>query len=256
MLYSFLGQSGILLQLAGLQIIIDPYLFDSVFEKYGPKFKRQFILPLESINFSKIDYVFITHAHLDHADPASIDKLVRSNPNIHIICPESVYSVLKKNKNIRKQLNVLESNILKLNDTLKVNIIPAAHLELSFTKNGIPENVGYLFQSFNKIIYHSGDTIPHSEIISAISSIGCPDLAFLPCNERNYYREKLGIVGNMSIREMFQFAMDIGAKRICPIHWDMFALNSAFPEEIRLLHKLLNHQINLTIPEHGCWYQI
>lgn len=254
--FNFIGQSGVLLQVKGKKILVDPYLSNSVSERYGNKFPRQFPPSYVTADFSNVDYIFITHAHLDHADSESLEKLILKNPNILIFCPESVWAILKDKNLISRHLNVLNKNYIKLNDDLEVNVIPAAHLELSFTKNGMPENVGYLFQTSHQIIYHSGDTIPHPEIISAIHSIGCPDIAFLPCNERNYYRDKMGIVGNMSIREMFQFAEDIKTRHVCAVHWDMFNLNSAFPEEISLLHRLLKSPVKLTIPQHGVSYSI
>jgi len=61
----------------------------------------------------------------------------------------------------------------------------------------------------------------------------------MPVNERNFYREKRGIVGNMSVREAFQMATDIGVKTLVPTHWDMFAPNSVYKEELNLLYELM-----------------
>jgi L-ascorbate metabolism protein UlaG (beta-lactamase superfamily) len=40
----------------------------------------------------------------------------------------------------------------------------------------------------------------------------------------------------MSVREAFHFAEKIGAKRLVPMHYDMFAPNGVFPEEIQMLY--------------------
>ena len=77
--------------------------------------------------------------------------------------------------------------------------------------------------------------------------MGSIDVAFIPVNERNFYREKRGIIGNMSVREAFQMAADIGVKTLVPTHWDMFAPNSVYKEELDLLYKLMRPPFEMRI---------
>ena len=54
---------------------------------------------LEVFNFnelSNLDYILITHAHLDHSDPTFIKKLLEKFPNVKIITNNSVKEVLVK----------------------------------------------------------------------------------------------------------------------------------------------------------------
>ena len=87
--------------------------------------------------------------------------------------------------------------------------------------------------------------VTDAEVISAVKAYGKIDMAFLPVNERNYYRERRGIVGNMSVREAFHFAEEIGASALVPTHWDMFAANCVFKEEIELLYKKISPEFEL-----------
>ena len=96
-------------------------------------------------------------------------------------------------------------------------------------------------------LYHAGDTSLCDEIIEAVTSAGHVDIAFLPVNERNYYKDKRGVIGNMSIREAFYLAEVIGAGTLVPTHWDMFEINRVFPEEIELLYKMLKPEFKLEI---------
>jgi L-ascorbate metabolism protein UlaG (beta-lactamase superfamily) len=59
----------------------------------------------------------------------------------------------------------------------------------------------------------------------------------LPVNEDNFFRRRRGIVGNMTIREAFGLAAEVGIQSVVPVHWDMFAVNSASPEEIKAVYK-------------------
>ena len=49
----------------------------------------------------------------------------------------------------------------------------------------------------------------------------------------------------MSVREAFQYAEEIGARTVIPIHWDMFEPNSVLPEEIELLYAKLQPDFRL-----------
>ena len=65
------------------------------------------------------------------------------------------------------------------------------------------------------------------------------DIAILPVNEHNYFRESMGIIGNMGIRDAFGLAELLKVKKLLPVHWDMFHPNAVYKEEIELLYHLL-----------------
>jgi L-ascorbate metabolism protein UlaG (beta-lactamase superfamily) len=70
-----------------------------------------------------------------------------------------------------------------------------------------------------------------------LKGAGPIDTALLPVNEDNYFRRRRGIVGNMTIREAFGLAAELGIRSVVPVHWDMFAVNSASPDEIKAVYK-------------------
>ena len=47
-------------------------------------------------------------------------------------------------------------------------------------------------------------------------------VALLPINGRDAERESRGIVGNMDAAEAAELALDLGASRLVPYHWDGF----------------------------------
>ena len=55
------------------------------------------------------------------------------------------------------------------------------------------------------------------------------DVALLPINGRDAERESRGIVGNMDAAEAVELALDLGATRLVPYHWDGFAGNTVPP---------------------------
>jgi L-ascorbate metabolism protein UlaG (beta-lactamase superfamily) len=133
---------------------------------------------------------------------------------------------------------------------LSIRAVPAAHTEIHRNEEGELRDIGYLIRVAGATIYHAGDTIPHPEIFEALRGDSI-EFALLPVNERNFYRDAQGIIGNMTLREAFQMAADLQVQTIIPTHWDMFAPNSVFPEEIELLYNLITPPFSLRILRPG-----
>jgi L-ascorbate 6-phosphate lactonase len=77
-------------------------------------------------------------------------------------------------------------------------------------------------------LYHAGDTIVTRELIDALDD-RCIDVALLPSNGRDYFREEQDITGNMNANEAIALARRIGARLVIPYHWDGFAGNTSSP---------------------------
>jgi L-ascorbate metabolism protein UlaG (beta-lactamase superfamily) len=243
-----LGQTGYLLEYASTRILIDPYLSDSVAEHFGEDLRRQVGAPFLPANAPMIDHLLLTHAHLDHTDPATIAPLLASQPHITVMGPYEVRELLSGIGISQVHQPPLEWRVL--GPGLEVRAVPAAHTEILRNPAGEFRDIGYLLRIGTKVLYHAGDTIPHEEIFSSLLKDRV-DIALLPVNERNYYRDAKGIIGNMTIREAFQMASELGTSKLIPTHWDMFAPNSVYPEEIELLHRLIAPPFELKILRTG-----
>lgn len=246
-----LGQAGLRLRLGSTSICIDPYLTDSVAERFGEEFRRVFPAPVRPEELRPVQWLMLTHAHADHTDLSTLLPMVSANPDIRIMAPYESREILIAAGFPRSHLIQPTSGWTTLSDGVQVRAVPAAHTALETNSHGEWRYVGYLIRWNGCLIYHSGDTIPHPALIESVTADGSPDWAFLPVNERNYFRDAKDIIGNMTIREAFQLADVIGARRVVPIHWDLFALNSAHPEEIALIHRLGRHRFELLFHHAG-----
>ncbi len=232
-----LGQTGYLFEHDGDRVAIDPYLTDAVADQFGSHMKRLYPAAVQAHGLSGISHVLLTHAHLDHTDPKSVRMIAAASPAVRFICPYEVDSILL-------ECGIPKAKIIRASEkettigTLRIRAIPAAHTILERNSAGELRFMGYLMEWPDCTIYHAGDTIPHSEIFLALAGVAI-DYAFLPVNERNYFRNEAGIVGNMSIREAFMMAERTGADVLVPTHWDLFGPNSTFPGEVKYLHKKL-----------------
>lgn len=197
----FLGQSGYILKSGNTEIIIDPYLSDSVNRVAG----RPRTLPIP-INPKDIicDAVICTHNHLDHLDP---DTVMEINENqFYITTNEGVAELKKLGRENAAALNVGDS--IKVGD-FQITAVFADHTVEAF---------GLIVKAENKTLYFSGDTL-YNEKLFQISEYA-PDITFICINGR---------LGNMNVDEALVTAKKIGAKINIPNHYDMFESNSENP---------------------------
>ena len=242
-----LGQSGLKLSFPGANIYIDPYLSDSVQILHAPDLVRQIPIPIQAVDVNDADWVFITHIHTDHCDPHTVPTIGRASPQAKFLCPAEVAHKLIEWGIHKDRITIALEDWVDIGANIKVRAIPSAHPEIERDYQGRLLCVGYLIEILNQCIYIAGDTSVKQEIIDTLVSMGPILVAFIPVNERNFFRERRGIIGNMSVREAFQFATEIGAKRVVPVHWDMFAANSVYLEEICLIYQRSNPEFELLI---------
>ncbi|MEM7708755.1 MAG: MBL fold metallo-hydrolase [Pseudomonadota bacterium] len=233
---TMLGQSGCKLQFPDVTIYLDPYLSDSVRELDSPDLERQVPIAMLPEEVDDADWVLITHEHIDHCDPHTLPKLAAASPGARFVGPRPVCDILSGWGIEDSRIFKAEEKWKPLTDDLQIVATPAAHPEVERDGDGNLTVVGYVLEFGGKKIYLAGDTSARQEIIDRLVELGPIHTAFLPVNEHNFFRGRRGIVGNMSVREAFQFAREIQSQQVVAVHWDMFAINSVEPDEIRLIH--------------------
>ena len=197
----FLGQSGYLLKSGNTEIIIDPYLSDSVNRVAG----RPRTLPI-SINPKDIrcDAVICTHNHIDHLDPVTVSE----------IPPEQYFITTNEGKSELKRLGKENADVLNVGDSISIGDF---NITAVFADHTV-EAFGLIVKAENKILYFSGDTL-FNEKLFRIADYK-PNLTFICINGR---------LGNMNVDEALITAKKIGAKINIPNHYDMFESNSENP---------------------------
>lgn len=242
---NLLGQSGCKLSFSGVECYVDPYLSNSVQELDGPDLGRLIPIPFPPESVTDADWVLITHEHMDHCDPYTLPKLAAASPQARFLAPQRVIDILHSWGIDAERVKRAEEDWADLSPELRVRAVPAAHPEITRDAEGHLIHVGYLLEYRGKRLYFAGDTFLRQEIIDTLIAEGPIHTAFLPVNEHNFFRGRQGIIGNLSIREAFQFAEEIGVKQVVPLHWDMFAANAVDPEEILFIHHKLKPEFRL-----------
>lgn len=236
------------MKLGETRVYIDPYLSDSVTNLDNEDLKRQVPIPIQPEEVTDADWILLTHEHIDHCDPHTLPKMAKASPNAKFIAPLVVLDRLREwgieshrmTPATTDQWQVIEKGVSLI-------AVPAAHPTIQYDSRGCLISVGYLLDVEGRRMYFAGDTSATQDVIDALKRFEHIHTAFLPVNERNFFRERQGIIGNMSVREAFGFAKEIGARQLVPVHWDMFAANETLPEEIRAVYRRLRPSFDLLL---------
>lgn len=245
----WLGQSGFLLQWNGSCLLFDPYLSDSLTNKYAQTTKphiRMGELVITPHLLDMIDVVTSSHNHTDHLDGETLIPLLKANPKITFLIPEANREfVAERVKCLRNfPLGITDGESLTAKN-FEFHGIPAAHNNIDRDQSGRCLFMGYVVRFGSFSVYHSGDTLWFEGLEKLLKPFGV-DVALLPINGNDPSR---GVAGNLNVREAAELGKQIGARYVIPHHYNMFKFNTADPADfIREAQKLRQPFVVL---EHG-----
>jgi len=243
-----LGQTGYRLQHQTTVLYIDPYLSNSVQENEGKDLARMRLAPVSAGNVEDADWVLVTHEHRDHCDLDTLIPISLASKSCKFLAPASAARMIEAaGVSSARIVRARRDQPVPLGPSVTAHPVPSAHPVIELDPGGWDRWLGYVIRFGGRHVYHAGDTSVDSAVVDALREFDKIDVAFLPVNEKNYYRDRRGIVGNMSVREAFQFAEEIHAGAVVPTHWDMFDQNCTYREEIELLYAKMKPSFDLVI---------
>ena len=217
---TFLGQNGLLIESKKSTIIVDPYLSDSV-EKIEPSNKRR--QPIDERFLSiKPNVVVITHAHADHYDEETLDKLLvgeetgeKTGKETDEGCGDgegcgctffSPPSVFFKAKARYPKCNhvIFRSGTSVTVGEITFRTVRAEHSDA--------EAIGVIITAEGKNLYVTGDTLFSENVFKSLPKIRF-NAVFLPVNGRG---------NNMNATDAGCFAARIKPDFVVPVHFGMF----------------------------------
>jgi len=227
----WLGQSGFLIQWNGACLLFDPYLSDSLTEKYASTDKphvRMSEKVIEPQLLDCIDVVTSSHSHTDHLDAETLVPLLKANPDVAFVIPEANRDFVANRVGCDLQfpIGLNDGGHLQIKEFL-FDGIPAAHNNLERDEQGRCKFMGYVVRFGQFAVYHSGDTLWFEGLEKILEPFHV-DVAFLPINGNVPSR---GVAGNLNTLEAAQLGKAIGAHFVIPHHYDMFTFNTANPKD-------------------------
>lgn len=249
----WLGQSGFLLQWNGLCLLFDPYLSDSLTQKYASTKKphvrmSERVIDPRRLNF--VDVVTSSHNHTDHLDAETLKPLLEVNPEISFVIPEANRAFVQQRLGCNMDFPIgLKEGQSKQVKGFTFHGLPSAHNEIERDEKGQCKFMGFVITFGEFCVYHSGDTLWYEGLEKRLEKFKL-DVVFLPINGNDPQR---GVAGNLDASEAARLAKMIGARFVIPHHYNMFTFNTANPadfvrhaEEIGQAYSLPRHGERMT----------
>jgi L-ascorbate metabolism protein UlaG (beta-lactamase superfamily) len=219
----WLGQASFAIRAARIVIYIDPYLASSSHRLSPPPFAPESV--------TNADLVLLTHDHLDHVDPATLPGIAAASPRARFVAPRPIVDRVAALVGGKDRVIAADADERLIVDgggnTVDLMPVPAKHEEFDRVESGYPY-LGYSIRVDGVCVHHSGDTIPYEGQVERVATHGV-DVALLPINGRDFYRTRAGTIGNFDYREAGEFATQIRASVVIPIHYGMFRGNTVPP---------------------------
>lgn len=153
---TFIGHSSFLIQIAGLNLLIDP-----VFANWLVVLKRMRRPGIAIEALPPIDAVLLSHAHMDHLNLPSLRKIIGHTQQLsgkapEVIVPWGVADLVEKLGFSR--IHTLEWWKSKRLGNLDITMTPAKHWGARRMRDAHRGYGGYVLSSNGHSIYHAGDT--------------------------------------------------------------------------------------------------
>jgi L-ascorbate metabolism protein UlaG (beta-lactamase superfamily) len=215
---TFIGHSSFLLQIGGRKVLIDP-----VFSKRLVVLRRQRRPGLVVEELPPIDLVLLTHAHMDHLSVSSLRHVIRATRRLTGKTPEVIVP-----QGVEDLVNPLGfSHVQGLAwweridvQGLRVTMTPCRHWGARMFRDTHRGYGGYVIESGDHSVYHSGDTA-YFDGFREIGSRLSPQIALLPIGA--YFPDSYRTV-HTSPEEAVQGFIELGAEQMVPMHYGTFRL--------------------------------
>jgi L-ascorbate metabolism protein UlaG (beta-lactamase superfamily) len=261
--FAWLGHSGVLLEMGGRRLLIDPVFSEraSMVQWAGPR--RFQPSPLQAVDLPAVDAVLISHDHYDHLDRATIRSLAGKSAAFH--APLGVAAILDGWGIPRTKIYEYAWWNEHTVDGITITAVPARH----FSGRGLFKRFGTLWCGWSvnnsrHRVYHSGDT----GMTTAFREIGVMkgpfDLAFIKIGAYDQSWPDIHLDPEQAVAAF----LDLRGQSLVPIHWGVFDLGlHSWYEPIerlvratgraraRVLTPLMGEMVDPDNYENTCWWR-
>lgn len=215
---TWIGHSTFLIQADGINVLTDPIFGDAT-----SLFPRIIDPGLTLSQLPRIDYVLISHNHLDHMDASALTVIRNLNPQCRFLVPLGDKpwfdrrGFLFVEEHTWWQDSFFENNGI----SLRFTFLPAYH----WTQRGIFDKNRSLWGSWmlqfpSCKIYFAGDTAyagHFRQIGREFGPIDCALMPIGPCEPHSWMK-----YSHVNAFEAFQGFKDLQARHFIPMHWGTF----------------------------------
>ena len=215
---AWLGHSTVLINFFGVNILTDPVLCkrigaDTLMGNLGPK--RLVAPALNALHLPRIDLVLLSHAHMDHLDPATL-RALPGKPQV--VTAHATLDLLEGlGLGSRKALRWDQSaRVATSQGDLEIKAFEVKHWGARWKVDQYRGYNGYVVSREGRKIIFGGDTAMTSSFRN-LRKDGPYELAIMPIGAYQPW-----INSHCTPEQAVQMTEDAGAKHVLPVHFKTF----------------------------------
>jgi L-ascorbate metabolism protein UlaG (beta-lactamase superfamily) len=197
----YVGHATVFVDLDGVRLLTDPLLRNRI-----AHLRRSTPVPARSLR--GIDAVLISHAHYDHLDLPSLERLGKKLP---VVVPRGLGGLLRKRR-FESVLEIEVGETLSIG-SLQIRAVPAEHDGSRGPFGASADPLGYVVAG-TKSIYFAGDT----DLFDGMEELGSHDVALVPIWG---WGPSLG-GGHLDPGRAAEAVVRLRPKLVIPIHWGTY----------------------------------
>ena len=197
----YVGHATVLVDLDGVRVLTDPLLRNRV-----AHLRRT--TPISHRSRRGIDVVLISHAHYDHLDLPSLEKLGKKVP---VVVPRGLGGLLRKRK-FESVVEIVAGESLTIGE-LEIKAVPAEHDGSRGPFGASAQPVGFVLTG-SKSVYFAGDT----DLFEEMAELGPIDVGLIPIWG---WGPALG-GGHLDPKRAAEAVARIRPGLVIPIHWGTY----------------------------------
>lgn len=197
---TWLGQAGLLFEVADKKILVDPYLSNSV-AKIQPQNYRRVQVDEEFLRI-KPDIILLTHNHMDHTDTETLKYYLTMQSKVLVLASGNAYLSVRNTFGGNNNYVLFNRGTEWTEEDICFKAVKAEHSD--------DKAIGIIIEAEGKTYYITGDTLYNTEIFKDLPKK--IDYTFIPIN---------GVGNNMNMADAKRFCEKIGGIAV-PMHCGLF----------------------------------
>jgi L-ascorbate metabolism protein UlaG (beta-lactamase superfamily) len=252
---TWLRPAGFLIESAAGSVLFDPFLTDLPGMLVPPAMTPEEV--------AGVTVVLGSHEHADHIDGPAFARMAAASTMPRFVVPRPVVDLTVAAGVPRERVIGARPGATIEVEAVRIHPVPARHgVHVADAYDfgqamsaGEHRYLGYVVEIGGIHIYHAGDTIAYEGMVERLRTLRV-DLALLPINGRDHFREALDVVGNLTPREAADLAAAIGVDVVVPMHYETVPGNTEAPGIFVDYLRRTHPAVSTHLPGHGAtfWY--
>jgi L-ascorbate metabolism protein UlaG (beta-lactamase superfamily) len=231
---AWLGHATFLIRLEGVTLLTDP-----VFFRASPLVRRLCELPVPVSQLQGIDYVLLSHGHMDHCDEKSLRLLANGNPQMEVLTGLKMDSLIAPwLPGLRIQQAGWYQEYQLGQTGIRIFFLPARHwYKRTWNDDNRRLWGSFVIQTPRLTLYFSGDTGYDSHFQETARLFPQPDICLMGVGA--YSPAFMMQENHMNPEEAVRGFNEMGGKTFIPMHYGTYDLSDEpLGEPVRWLQKL------------------